>query len=136
MFYIGCFFSSVYLLVIKFPVASESIIVFLFFLLILIPIYSWAVLIEAASLLAGAILQYFFWLLLLEEFSSFFVSSEDVSDDCSISYLGGILYIFYIYSESHNCPLYRIVTVFVCNLWLVLFIVSIFADSWFWSKAF
>ena len=114
----------------KFSIMLESIIVFLFFLLILIPIYSWIVLIEAISLLTEAVPQYFFWLLPSEEFNNFSVSLWDIFGDYNINYLDKILYIFYIHSESHNCLLYRIVTVFIYSLWFILLIILVSINNW------
>ena len=119
MSYIEYFLFSIYFLIMKFSVAPESIIVLFFFPLILILMCSCVILIKTTFLLTEVIPQYFFWLLPSEKFNSFSVSSEDISNNCSTSRPDKILYIFYVRSESHNYPLYRIVTVFVCNLWFI-----------------
>ena len=123
--YIGYFLFFIYFLVMKFSIVLELIIVFFFLLLIVILIYSCVMLIKTVSLLAGIVPQYFFWLLPSEESNSFSISSEDIFSDCSINYPNEILHIFCIYSGFRNYPLYRIVTIFVYNLWFIFLIVLV-----------
>ena len=107
---------SAYFLIMRFSVAPESIIVFFVFPLILILMYSWAVLVEATYPLFGAIPQHFFWLLLLEKFNSFpFSFSENIFSDYTEDYSGEILHSIYTYSGLRMCPLYRIIMMFVYN---------------------
>ena len=108
---------------------SELIIVFSAFSLILILIYSWAVLVEAASLLTEAVSQYFFWLLLSEKFSSFLSSLRDIFFGYIVDYSDKILCIFCAHSGSCSYPLYRIIIVFVCSLWSNLSDLEVFSDN-------
>ena len=114
--YIECFLFSVYLLVMKFSIISESIIAFPIFSLIIIFICNWAVLVEAAFLLAGAVPQYSSWLLPSEESSNFSTSLRNVFFDYIVDCSHGIFRIFCVCSRSYSCLLYKITIVFVCSL--------------------
>ena len=129
MFLVEYFLLFAYFLVIKFSITLESIIVLLFFPLMLIPICNYTILIDAASLLAETVPHYFFWLLLSEESNNFPASPRDTSAIHNVSYLDGILRIFCVRSGFRNYPLYRIVTVFVCSSWLIFLIILVSADD-------
>ena len=116
LFCIEYFLFSMYFLIMKFFVAPESIIMLSAFSLILIFIYNWAVLIEAAFLLAEAVPQYFFWLFLSEKSSSFSGFLKDIFFGCIINCPSRILYIFYACSRSRSYLLCKITIMFICNL--------------------
>ena len=134
--YMRYFLFFVYLLVIKFPVILELIIIFSVFPLILIFMCNWAILVEAAFLLAGAVPQYFFWLLPSGESSSFSIFSEDIFFGYIWGCLSKISYISYICSEFCSYPLYKITIIFIYSLWSGFLILKVFSNSLLWSRVF
>ena len=129
LFYIKYFLYSAHFFIIKFSVTLESIIVFLIFLLMLILIYSWVFLVEAASWTTKTVLQYSFWLLLSEESNSFSAFPEDIFFGCIADYLDKILYIFCVRSGSYRYPLYKIAIISVCSLWLNFLNLGVFSSD-------
>ena len=122
LFYIKYFYFFVYFLIIKFPVASKSIII-IFFSLILIAILKYVLVI---IIYFKIILFSFCWPLLSVNFKFFPIFYTDINSFCSRDYLGEIWTIFLLYNIPNSEKKYISFSIFVYSYQVYYILLLIF----------